>query len=72
MRENKRMILHNLLHVLWKTRAGKDVIDLDLQPDERIVRIVFHREGVRTETQLVDVDCDSGLSMVIDICRALL
>ena len=72
MRENKRMILHDLLHVLWKTRAGQDVIDLDLQPDERIVRIVFHREGVRTWTKLVDVDCDSGLQMVIDICRALM
>ena len=72
MKENKRMILHGLLHVLWKTRVGHDVIDLDLQPDGRIVKIVFHREGVRTETQLVDVDCDSGLAMVIDICRALM
>ena len=72
MRENKRMILHDLLHVLWKTRAGWDVIDLDLQPDGRIVKIIFHQEGVRTWTKLVDVDCDNALQMVIDICKALL
>jgi hypothetical protein len=46
MRKNKKMILHDLLHVLWKTRAGQDVIDLDLQPDERIVRIVFRYKYV--------------------------
>lgn len=71
MKENKQAILDTLVMTLWRTRAGRDIVDLQLTPDERTVVITFHTKGVRTETQLVNVDGDSGAAMIIDICRAI-
>lgn len=69
--ENKQAILDALLFALWKTRAGYDIVDLQLTADQRTVVITYHTEGVRTETQLVNVDGDSGVAMIADICRAI-
>ena len=71
MNENKQGILDALLFALWKTRAGRDVVDLQLTADQRTVVITYHTEGVRTETQLVNVEGDSGVAMITDICRAI-
>lgn len=69
--ENKQAILDALLFAIWKTRAGRDIVDLQLTADQRTVVITYHTEGVRTETQLVNVDGDSGTAMIADICRAI-
>lgn len=69
--ENKQAILDAFLFALWKTRAGYDIVDLQLTADQRTVVITYHTEGVRTETQLVNVDGDSGVAMIEDICRAI-
>ena len=69
--ENKQAILDAFLFALWKTRAGRDIVDLELTADQRTVVITYHTEGVRTETQLVNVDGDSGVAMIADICRAI-
>ena len=71
MRENKRMILDTFVMTLWRTRAGRDIVDLQLTPDERTVVITYHTMGVRTETQLVNVEGDSGVMMIADICKAI-
>lgn len=70
MKEDKRAILHDLLHVLWKTNAGKDVIDLQLAPDERVVKVVFHSKGIRTWCEFVDVEGCDGLEMAEAIVRS--
>lgn len=72
MNENKQGILDALLFALCKTRAGRDVVDLQLTADQRTVVITYHTKGVRTETQLVNVECDSGVAMIADICKAIL
>lgn len=69
--ENKQAILDAFLFALWKTREGYDIVDLQLTADQRTVVITYHTEGVRTETQLVNVDGDSGTAMIADICRAI-
>ena len=69
--ENKQAILDAFLFALWKTRAGYDIVDLQLTADQRTVVITYHTEGVRTETQLVNVEGDSGVAMITDICRAI-
>lgn len=71
MNENKQAILDTLVMTLWRTRAGRDIVDLQLTADQRTVVITYHTKGVRTETQLVNVDCDSGVAMIIDICKAI-
>jgi hypothetical protein len=71
MNENKQGILDALLFALWKTRAGRDVVDLQLTADQRTVVITYHTNGVRTETQLVNVEGDSGVAMIADICKAI-
>lgn len=71
MNENKQAILDTLVMALWRTRAGRDIVDLQLTPDERTVVITYHTKGIRTETQLVNVDGDSGVAMIIDICKAI-
>jgi hypothetical protein len=71
MNENKQGILDALLFALWKTRAGRDIVDLQLTADQRTVVITYHTNGVRTETQLVNVECDSGVAMIADICKAI-
>jgi hypothetical protein len=69
--ENKQAILDTLVMTLWRTRAGRDIVDLQLTADQRTVVITYHTNGVRTETQLVNVECDSGIAMIIDICKAI-
>jgi hypothetical protein len=69
--ENKQGILDALLFALWKTRAGRDIVDLQLTADQRTVVITYHTNGVRTETQLVNVEGDSGVAMIADICKAI-
>ena len=48
--ENKQAILDAFLFALWKTRAGRDIVDLQLTADQQTVVITYHTEGVRTET----------------------
>lgn len=72
MKENKELILNFLLHALWHTRAGEDVIDLQLLPDERYVKITFLNSGIRTYSTHVCIEADSGIAMIMDICKALM
>lgn len=71
MSEDKRKICSLLLPVVQATRAGWDVIDLEYTDnefmDDEYVRIRY-ASGC---TKKVDVTCDSGMSMVLDILRWL-
>lgn len=71
MNENKQAILDTLVMTLWRTRAGRDIVDIQLTQDQTKALITWHVEGVKTETQLVNVECDSGVAMIIDICKAI-
>lgn len=67
--EDKREILVRLLHVLQATRAGRDIVALELEQkkgDEYCV-IVFD-SGNR---ERVDITADSGLTILADVIDAL-
>lgn len=71
MKEDKRKICSLLLPVIQATFAGRDVVDLEYCDneftDDASVRIAF----ASGRKKKVDVTCDSGMSMVLDILRWL-
>ena len=68
VKENKTGVLHFLTYAVQATRAGSDVVDLILTDDETKCSIIF-RNGYR---KIVDVEADSGIAMIRDICKALM
>lgn len=64
----KRVTAHHLTYALQNTRAGHDVVDLILTDDLTKCSIVF-KSGYR---KIVDIEADSGVAMIVDICRALM
>lgn len=66
--ENKFYICRQLSNLVRETRAGSDVLGITLQADQKTA-VITYRTGARKE---VNVECDSGIAMIIDICRALM
>ena len=66
--EEKQKILDLFLPALQATRAGEDVKLLAITDYHRIVEVHFNSSAVRK----VNVDCDSGIAMIVDVCRALM
>lgn len=60
----KADIVKALLPVVKLTHAGKDITDLELTMDGEYVFIHFENGYKRK----VDVACDSGISLIRDIC----
>ena len=68
MDESKWMIVHYLHDALTWTRAGENVKKLELSMDEKTVEITFYNGSKK----YVDVEADSGISLIRDICAALM
>lgn len=66
--ENKSYICRQLSNLVRETRAGSDVLGITLQADQKTA-VITYRTGARKE---VNVECDSGIALIIDICRALM
>lgn len=67
--EDKKKILQRLFHLLRATRAGSDIVALELEQnghDEYCV-IVFESG----ECKGVDITADSGLAIIEDVLKAL-
>lgn len=65
--ENKKEIVTRLKLLLIATRAGQGIENLKLSEDERNVAICFKGGEIR----LVNVEADSGISLIRDVCRCL-
>lgn len=66
--EEKQKILDLLLPAIQTTRAGADVKSLVIGNLHRSVDIYFRTRAVKP----VNVEADSGIAMIVDVCRALM
>lgn len=66
--DNTREALNALVCALHCTCAGGDVITIELSPDERTATITF-AGGARKS---VNVEGDSAIAAIVDVCRALM
>lgn len=65
--EDKQKILDKLYFVLKDTRAGVNV--LNLIDDKDGTMTIYFSNGA---TKKVNIECDSGIAMIVDVCRALM
>lgn len=68
MDESKWMIVHYLYDALTWPRAGENVKELVLSRDEKTVEITFYGGSKK----YVDVEADSGIALIRDVCAALM
>lgn len=68
MDENKWMIVHSLHDALTWSRAGENIKEMVLSMDEKTVEITFYGGSKK----YVDVEADSGIALIRDICAALM
>ena len=68
MSENKQEILNLLVAVFKSTYGGDDVKELQYDNAREEVTIVF-QDGFK---KLVNVSCDSGLAMILDVTRKVM
>lgn len=66
--EDKEKIVASLEDTLRNTRAGEDIAGMTYVKDGELVEIRF----TNGSPQPVNVGCDSGLAMIIDVCKALM
>lgn len=66
--DKKQSALNALVCALHMTRAGGEVLYIDISDDERTATIVFTGGGSKT----VNVESDSAIACIIDVCRALM
>ena len=67
MEENTQAALSALTYALRNSRYGKDVAYIDVTDDEK--HAVIHFEN---KHQTVNIEGDSALAAIIDVCKALL
>lgn len=65
--EDKKEIVMLLKHLLQATRAGADIEDMGLIEDEEKILITFNN-GYVTE---VNIACDSGIAIIMDVAKVL-
>ncbi len=65
--EDKKEIVVLLKHLLRATRAGKDIEEMELGDNGETIRITFNNQCARN----VNIACDSGIAMILDVARAL-
>lgn len=68
--ENRQEILDALLPALKLTRAGQFVESLTIE-DKYWVKIAEYVDGIR-HASCVNIGCDSGAAMILDIVRELM
>lgn len=66
--EEKQKILDVLLPAVQATRAGAEVKSLIIGNLHKSVDIYFQTGAVKS----VNVEADSGIAMIVDVCRALM
>jgi hypothetical protein len=66
MREDKQKILDLLLPAVKATRDQHDLQALNYDAEKEIVAVVYEN-GVLN----VNVACDSGIAMILDVLRAI-
>ena len=67
MEENTKAALNALTYALRYSRHGKDIAYIDVTDDEK--HAVIHFEN---KHQTVNIEGDSALAAIIDVCKALL
>lgn len=67
MEENIQAALNALSFALRYSRHGKDIAYIDVTDDEK--RAVIHFEN---KHQTVNIEGDSAIAAIIDVCKALL
>lgn len=67
MEENTQAALNALTYALRCSRHGKDIAYIDVTDDEK--HAVIHFED---RSQTVNIEGDSALAAIIDVCKALL
>lgn len=65
--ENKGLILTLLLPALKETRALHDLVSLTYDPNREEVVAIF----ASGHKKRACVACDSGIAMIIDVCRQI-
>ena len=65
--ENKHFILDRLLGTIQLTRVGKDIVSMDLSPDEEHV-VIQYANGV---AEFANVAGDSGAAMIRDVMQKI-
>ncbi|MCM1304599.1 MAG: hypothetical protein NC305_13455 [Lachnospiraceae bacterium] len=65
--ENKVLVIHRLFQALRATRAGGDIREMVLAPDQNHVEIRWGNGCVHK----VNVEADSGIAMISDVVRAI-
>ncbi len=63
--EDKEEIVMLLKHLLRATRAGADIEQMELGDDGEKIQITFGNQCVRN----VNIACDSGIAMIMDVVR---
>ena len=66
--ENKQSIADALVYAVRQTRAGEDVTAIEITSDGGYA-IIRYNNGAK---KLVNIDGDSGIAMIADVCRALM
>lgn len=56
-----------LKHLLQATRAGSDIDQMELSDNRETIRITFSNKCVED----VNIACDSGIAMIMDVAKAL-
>lgn len=56
-----------LKHLLQATRAGKEIEQMELGNNGETIQITFSNQCVRD----VNIACDSGIAMIMDVAKAL-
>lgn len=65
--EDKVAIVSALYDLLCITRAGNDLVGMRYRRDREVVTLFF-KNGVEKD---VNVECDSGIALIRDVCRRL-
>lgn len=63
--EDKKEIVMLLKHLLWATRAGENMEQMELSDDGETIRITFNNQCARN----VNIACDSGIAMIMDVAK---
>lgn len=66
--ENKTRIAEELASLLQGTRAGENVGKIEVSEDQTTAHIHFRFGSLKD----VNIEGDSGIAMIVDICRALM
>ena len=65
--ENHQAILDKIYFAVRETRAGEDVTNLKIEKPG--VATIYFATGARKD---VNIECDSGIAMIMDVCKALM